>query len=119
MAKRHNITFEQSATFQHTVNWRDPQGNPIDLTGFRARMQVRATPSATEILLDFDSENLGAGMTIEGLDETGTFTLTLSPAVTGALSFVGAVYDLTVTSPSGYVYRLHEGKATVSAGVTR
>lgn len=119
MAKRHNITFEQSATFQHTVNWRDPQGSPINLTGFRVRMQVRQTPTATPPLLDFDSDSLGAGMAIEGLDETGTFTLTLSPAVTSTLDFVGAVYDLTVTSPSGFVYRLHEGKATASPGVTR
>jgi hypothetical protein len=119
VAKRFNFTFEQSATFQHTVNWKDPQGNPIDLTGYRIRMQVRQTPSATTTLLDFDSSNLAAGMSIEGLGEDGTFTITLSPEVTGALNFAAAEYDLTATSPSGIVYRLHEGKATVSAGVTR
>lgn len=119
MAKRHNISFEQSATFQHTVNWTDPQGDPIDLTGFRVRMQVRQTASAAETLLDFDSDDLAEGHSITDLDDSGSFTLTLTPAVTEALDFVGAVYDLTVTSPGGIVYRLHEGKATVSAGVTR
>ena len=119
MAKRFNLTFEQNATFQHTVNWKDPSGNPVDLTGYRIRMQVRQSPSATTTLLDFDSDDLATGHSISELDETGTFTITLTPAVTGALSFTAAEYDLTATSPGGIVYRLHEGKATVSAGVTR
>lgn len=119
MAKRYNLTFEQSATFQHTVNWTDPQGSPIDLTGYRIRMQVRESATAATTLLDFDSDSLAAGHSITALDSTGSFTITLTPAVTAALSFVGAVYDLTATSPGGIVYRLHEGKAAVSAGVTR
>lgn len=119
MAKRFNLVFEQSATFQHTVNWKDPDGDAIDLTGYRIRMQVRQSPSASTTLFSFDSNNLATGHSIEGLDATGSFTISLTPAVTGALSFTGAEYDLTATSPGGVVYRLHEGKATVSAGVTR
>ena len=119
MAKRHNLYFEQSATFQHTVRWLDPNGLPIDLSGYRIRMQVRQRPGAAETLLDFDSENLGPGQGISVQTGAGSFTITLSPAATAALSFVGAEYDLTATSPGGIVYRLHEGKATVSPGVTR
>lgn len=119
MAKRYNLVFEQSATFQHTVNWKDPDGSPIDMTGYRVRMQVRQAPSATTTLLDFDSDALGDGMSIAGLDATGSFTITLDTTVTGALDFTGAEYDVTATSPGGIVYRLHEGKATVSLGVTR
>ena len=119
MAKRHNIVFEQSATFQHTVTWKEPDGDAIDLTGYRVRMQVRQSPTASTTLLDFDSDDLGAGMSISTLDETGSFTITFAPAVTEALSFTGAEYDLTATSPGGIVYRLHEGKASVSLGVTR
>lgn len=119
MSKRFNLIFEQSATFQHTVNWKDPDGDPIDLTGFRIRMQVRQSASASTTLLSFDSDNLASGQSITALDATGSFTITLTPAVTGALNFNAAEYDLTATSPGGIVYRLHEGKATVSAGVTR
>jgi hypothetical protein len=53
------------------------------------------------------------------LGESGSFTITLTPDFTGALDFQAAEYDLTATSPGGIVYRLHEGKATVSPGVTR
>lgn len=119
MAKRYNLVFEQSATLQHTVNWTDPDGNPIDLTGYRIRLQVRQSPSSTSKLLDFDSDNLGTGMSITSLDASGSFTITLTPTVTGALNFTTAEYDLTATSAGGVVYRLHEGKASVSPGVTR
>lgn len=119
MAKRHNIVFEQSATFQHTVNWKNPDGTPIDLTGYRIRLQVRQTPSSTTKLVDFDSAAPGAGMSITPLGASGSFTITFTPAVTGALNFSTAEYDLTATSAGGVVYRLHEGKASVSPGVTR
>lgn len=119
MAKRYNLIFEQSSTFQHTVTWKEPDGDPIDLTGYRIRLQVRQSPSADTTLLNFDSDNLAAGHSITALGVSGAFTIALTPAVTGALSFTSAEYDLTATSPGGIVYRLHEGKASVSPGVTR
>lgn len=119
MAKRYNLVFEQNATFQHTVNWKDPDGDPIDLTGYRIRLQVRQTPSASSTLVDFDSAAPASGMSITALDATGSFTITFTPAVTGEFDFTSAEYDLTATSAGGVVYRLHEGKASVSPGVTR
>jgi hypothetical protein len=119
VSKRFNLVFEANATFQHTVNWKDPSGAPIDLTGFRIRLQVRQSPSSASTLLDFDSEDLAEGQSISELGESGSFTITLTPDFTGALDFQAAEYDLTATSPGGIVYRLHEGKATVSPGVTR
>lgn len=119
MASKLNLVFDQWATFQHTITWKDSDDTPIDVTGYRVRMQVRQTPTATTTLLDFDSADLESGMTIDTLDETGVITIRLSPAVTGALAFTAAEYDLTVTSPDGVVTRLMEGKASVSLGVTR
>lgn len=119
MAKRYNLIFEQSATFQHTVNWKDPEGAAIDLTGYRIRLQVRQSPSASTTLVDFDSDALGEGMSITALDASGSFTIAITSDVTGTYSFTSAEYDLTATSPGGIVYRLHEGKATTSPGVTR
>lgn len=118
MAKRYNLIFEQHATFQHTVNWKDPGGDPIDLTGYRIRLQVRPAPGADALLLDFDSANLATGHSISVLGVSGSFTITLTPVVTAELDFTRGEYDLTATSPGGTVYRLHEGKASVSLGVT-
>lgn len=119
MAKRYNLIFEQSATFQHTVNWKDPDGNAINLTGYRIRLQVRQTPSTSAKLLDFDSNSLTTGQHITALGVSGSFTITLDPSATSTLNFTAAEYDLTATSAGGVVYRLHEGKASVSPGVTR
>jgi hypothetical protein len=119
VAKQYNLYIEQSATFQHTVFWKDPSGTPIDLTGYRIRLQVRESAAATEVLLDFDSDAPASGMAITTLDDAGNFTITFTPAVTEALDFRFGDYDLTATSPGGVVYRLHEGKASVRPGVTR
>lgn len=119
MSKRYNLIFEQHATFQHTVNWKEPDGDPVDLTGYRIRLQVRQTAGSESTLLSFDSADLDPGQSISALDETGSFTITLSAAFTGELEFTRGEYDLTATSPGGVVYRLHEGKASVSPGVTQ
>lgn len=119
MAKRYNLIFEQGVTFQHTVNWTDPDGAPINLTGYRIRLQVRQSPTASTKLVDFDSDAPASGMSITSLGVSGAFTITFTPAVTSALTFTSAEYDLTATSPGGIIYRLHEGKASASLGVTR
>lgn len=119
MASKFNIVFEQWATFQHTVTWKDPSGAPIDLTGYRVRMQVRQSPTAAAKLLDFDSDDLDSGMEIGTLDDSGVVSITLSSAITGAMAFKAAEYDITVTSPGGVTTRLVEGKCSVSPGVTR
>jgi hypothetical protein len=119
VAKRFNLIFEQHATFQHTVRWKDPGGAPIDITGFRIHLQVRPSATSATVLLNFDSDDLNPGMSITPLGVSGEFTITMTPAVTDDLSFTSAEYDLTATSPGGVVYRLHEGKASVSLGVTQ
>lgn len=119
MAARHNIVIEQGATFPLYIVWKDPDGDPIDLTGYRIRMQVRQDPSATAKLVDFDSNAPGTGMTIGSLGASGVIDIKLAPSVTSALSFKNADWDITATSSGGIVYRLLEGKASVSLGVTR
>lgn len=119
MAARHNIVIEQGATFPLHISWKDPAGDPIDLTGYRVRMQVREAPASTSPLVDFDSDNLGAGETIGTLDATGVIDIKLAPSVTTPLTFQTAEWDITVESAGGEVTRLLEGKASVSLGVTR
>lgn len=119
MAAKHNIVIEQGATFPLYVTWNDPDGNPIDLTGFRVRFQVRQTAESASTLVDFDSDNLSSGETIAALDSSGVISIKLAPSVTSPLVFKAADWDLTVESPGGEVTRLLEGKASVSLGVTR
>ena len=119
MAEKLNIVIDQGATFPLYVEYKDPDGDPIDLTGYSVRMQIRQSASAAAKLLDFDSADLDAGMTVEALDETGVIDLKLAPSVTSGLTFNAAEWDLVVESPDGIVTRLVQGKASVSLGVTR
>lgn len=119
MASKHNIFIEQGSTFHLYLTWKDPNETPIDLTGFRIRMQVRQEPESAATLLDFDSDALTSGQHIAALDATGIINITLDPSVTSALSFKGAEWDLLAISSGGEATRILEGKASVSLAVTR
>jgi len=40
-AAKYSFVIEQGATLEFQLDWTDDSGNPIDLTGMHARMQVR------------------------------------------------------------------------------
>jgi hypothetical protein len=119
VASKHNIFIEQGSTFHLYLTWKDPDGTPIDLTGYRIRMQARQEPESAVKLLDFDSDALGAGQSIAALDATGAINITLAPSATSPLEFRGADWDLLAISSGGEATRLLEGKASVSLAVTR
>lgn len=107
-----NLIIEQGSTFDQTVTWQNADGTPKNLTGYTARMQVRAGPSSTAVV-DLTTEN--GGITITAL--TGLIALTITATATAALSTGTAVYDLELITGST-VTRLLEGCMTVAAEVT-
>lgn len=111
-AAKLNLTIEQGTTFSKRLTWRDKSKRLVPLVGYTARMQIRASVSATEVILELSTANgritLGAA---------GTIDLNLTPAETSALK--AGVYDLELTDVAGRVTRLIEGKVNVSPEVTR
>lgn len=87
---------------------------PVDLTGFTARMQIRASVGAEETLLELTTSNGGINIQVEGL-----ISLTITAEQTEAVDWLSAVYDLELVSPAGLVTRLVEGEISVSKEVTR
>lgn len=88
---------------------------PMNLAaGWTARMHVRESRDATDILQAFTS----AGTSIE-LGSDGRIELVLDDADTNDLDFASAVYDLELEDSSGNVYRVAQGKVTLSPQVTR
>jgi len=85
---------------------------PVDLTGSKARMQIRAGLGGA-LLLELNTEN--GGLAITG---PGTLTRTLSAAQTAALTWTDGVYDLEVEYADGTVQRYLQGAVTVSREVT-
>lgn len=124
-AGNHDINLEQGASFDLSLELKDPEGTPINLTGYTFKAQGRNSPS---------SNNVAAEFTVTALDQTtdpGKFKMSLSAAQSAkiqlsadSLSGVGhrktsLVYDLIMTSPGGLVDRVIEGTMFVSPGSTR
>lgn len=112
----HNLVIEQGTTFRLEVAYEQPEGSPVDITGWSARMQVRQGHASTAAVLDVTS--LGGAITVDG--PLGTVTVHVGATVTAALPapFLG-VYDLEIASPDGTVIRLVEGSCRITPEVTR
>jgi len=114
MAVSYNTVIDQGATWYLTVTYENPNGTPINITGYTAALQLRSLPSdATAVL----SLTTGAGITITGA--TGTVAITATATQTRAIDEGNYYYDLEITSTAGVVTRLVQGQVVVSAEVTR
>ena len=114
MAGTHDIVCDQGATFSRVFTWEDSTANPIDLTLYTARMQVRATVESASTLLSLTTEN--GGITLGGI--AGTITVTATATQTAAIAAGCYVYDLEMVT-GAVVTRLVQGQFTVDAEVTR
>ncbi len=111
----YNFTIDQGAQYNTTIVYEDGSGNPIDLTGYTAEMQLReqsSSPNPADLTLSTSN----GGIVITPL--TGTLAITMTTAQTGALTARFYVYDLEL-SVGGVVSRLIQGQITVSAQVTQ
>ena len=88
---------------------------PLDLTGYEARMQIRASRNAAAVLLELNTDNGGIVITAA----TGTIERRIAATDTADLSFLTGVYDLELTRPDGFVVRLAQGAVNVVPEVTR
>ena len=111
----YNFTIDQGAQYTTQIILADSIGNPIDLTGYTAAMQLReqaASPNPSS--LNLTSSN--GGITITPL--AGEMDILMTTAQTGALDARFYVYDLEITL-SGVATRIIQGQITVSAQVTQ
>lgn len=114
-AAQYDIEIEQGATHSESFTWEDGNGTPVNLTGYKARMQFRKSATSTEKLLDASTEN---GLIVLTPLE-GAVSITLPASLTSAFSWAQARYDLELESSDGTVVRLVEGAVTVSKEITR
>ena len=111
-AGKYSFVIEQGATLNFQIDWTDSDGNPIDLTGYHARMQVRPTVASETVIIELTTEN--GRITL--LDNT--VTLDISADDTEALPVGAYKYDLEIQT-GAEVIRLVQGSFTVSPEVTR
>lgn len=108
-----DITIEQGATFNLEFLYQDQNGDPIDLTGMTARMQLRRQFNSPDALLNMTTEN--GRISLSGT--SGTITLNISATDTASLTGSG-VYDLELVN-GPVVNRILEGSYSICPEVTR
>ena len=127
-AGKYSFTIEQGATVDFEISYKDSNGDPIDLTGYQARMQLRPSPGSSTLYLTLSSslDPCGTGLNLSGSGGTnpptsGTIGIYISAVSSSLLDFDLASYDLEISSGSGNCYivtRLLEGKVKLSRNVT-
>lgn len=109
-----NFTVDQGSVFDLEITYEDPNGVPINLTGFTAKMQLRKEYNS--VIADLTLTTGGGGIVITGA--TGVVDVAITAAQTGTLEPTFYVYDLELISGSN-ISRLIQGQITVAEQVTQ
>jgi hypothetical protein len=88
---------------------------PVDLTGYTARMQIREKLDSSTVIHELTTEN--GGIVIDTTNYK--VTVVISAADTALFTFNTAVYSLELISPTNEVYPFVNGVLTLVKEVTR
>jgi hypothetical protein len=126
-AGRYSFTIEQGATIDFELAYKDSDGNPIDLTGYQGRMQLRPSAGSETIYITLSSslspDRTGLNFSgSSGLNPptSGTIGIFISAYSSSQLSFNEAYYDLELATGRAYpiVTRLLERQVKLSPNIT-
>lgn len=137
MTTRQDFEINQGASFAWTYTWRDSAGDPVDLTGYSARLSIREhVRGVLELnLVDGDGITLGGDAGTIAIVIGATQLTDLVPIsiyeIERSTSEQGLVqrhrpvkrkkrlmYDLELVAPDDTVTRVLEGKITVYREIT-
>ena len=127
-AGKYSFVIEQGATTDFELIYKDSNGNPVNLTAHRAKMQIRPSVGSSEVYLTLSSslQPDGTGLNISGSSgtnppESGSIGIFISHATSSTLDFTQGYYDLEIASGTGVstrVTRVLEGTIQLSKNVT-
>lgn len=136
-AGTYSFIIEQGSTVDFQIDYKDSNGNPVDLSDYQSRMQMRPSKGSSDIICILSSSLSSDGT---GLDMTPPSASATLPKSSGSIRiFISAFsssqfssgsnisweqgnYDLEIRSGSGVttvVNRILEGKVKLSKEVTR
>ena len=123
-AGRYSFVIEQGSTLNLELQYRDSNGNPIDLTDYSGRMQIRPSPGSPTLYITLSSslQPDGTGLNFSGSNgstppTSGSIGIYISAISSSALSFDTTLYDLEIYSGS-YASRILEGQIKLSKEIT-
>lgn len=137
MTIRQDLQIRQGETWEHVYIHADSAGSAIDLSGFTARMSIKADfDGGNEAYLSTESDADGGSIVLGGANGVVTLTMTAeeSAGLGSGLSefvflpgdkrvpagpFLKFIYDLELVSSAGEVTRALEGAVLLQRGVTR
>lgn len=127
----YNFTIEQGSTLDFRIQYLDRSGDPIDLSGYHAKMQIRDEPRGSRLHATLSSSlsQDGTGLNLTPVSasltlppSSGSIEVVISAASSSLFNFDKAYYDLEIMSGSGSsrrVIRILQGKIKLSKEVTR
>ena len=130
-AVRYNFTIEQGTTVNFELQYQDSNSNPINLTGYSGRMQLRPNfadeTNTVYITLSSSLNPDGTGLNFSGSNGTtplssGSIGVYISSCTSSLFTFDSALYDLELYSGSSdcpYTIRLVQGSVNISKEVTK
>jgi hypothetical protein len=127
-AGKYSFNIEQGATVDFELAYKDANNDPINLTGYHAKMQIRPNIGSDTVYLTLSSslEDDGTGLNLSGSNSlnpptSGTIGVFISANSSSQFDFSEAVYDLEIITGSSYpvVTRLIEGKIQLIKEVTQ
>ena len=130
-AGRYSFIIDQGTTVDFRIEYRDSANQPIDLSNYESRMQIRPTKESSTVICTLSSsiapDGTGLYMTpFSGSTQlprsSGSIGIVISAASSSIFNFTEAYYDLEIVSgstPTTYVSRILEGKIKLSKEVTR
>ena len=130
-AGKYSFTIEQGSTVDFEIVYKDSNSDPIDLTLYTARMQIRPSIGSDIVHMTLSSSlgPCGTGLNLSGSGginaskplSSGSIGIYISAASSSQLSFNEGFYDLELMSGSGdctTVTRLLMGQVKLSNEIT-
>ena len=107
MALKANMVIDQGSTFSTMIEILDENDDPINVTSYNARGQIRKHYSSTNAV------NFSTALA------NGSLVLSLTANQTSNIVAGRYVYDIELIDPANTVARILEGIVTVTPEVTR
>src|ERR1700677_529379 len=109
MSGNYDFNLDRGFDWPLTLTWLDPDGNPVNLTGYSAAMNIgpNFADQTSTVFYALSSEGDSPEIVLGGT--AGTIQLALTAAQTATIPPGAAVYDLRMTSPVPFATKLLEG----------
>jgi len=103
-----NITIEQGTDFSNVFTVTNPDGSPLDLTGYTSSAKIKKFPSST----------VSTPFTVGIVSAAGQVVVSMAHTVSNALTPGRYYYDVITIASGGNISRIIEGMALVTPSVT-